>query len=539
MAASETDQYDNITKKLPDVGPHFDRLVNDAIKDVALNWSGPRNDKLFARKLSKYFGMRQAEYWADTTLKTQGYYNPETSAFIDVNISDSRLIGMGQMATTLNLHQHYFGADKITHFFGVGNLYFSDYLKYKSKKIPFKKSIAEILLDGQYTEKMLWGSLSTGVFSNADLIANFEGFRFIYNLFYPDFINGSRPYIRWQGNVPSIDKWFSFKYYTSDLWNEAIVSGHFNCAIQKKILPKLVQKCENPLYYKSALSLALDLKSPLVKRYQSFGLPIKTDFSIANICLHKELIKQSGFNYCHEPSRDDLDDPIRSFNAFYRVMKEENKSSLKIVDEAFDAKVAQIYQQIQGQNNSQQQLSLYEYSPIGCNELIQKADNEHEQIIQVYQKHREIFETIHSLLTQQKSLLALSYLAKIFLPYSKVIHYPKISLYGKTQLQQSCVEINAIWTSNRSVSFRENTQVNLYACYEINHQNKSIKLKSGYKFKDPYLEVNSLAGYYSLWHRDGYIFRTIPKLCNSFLIMKPNQKMRREVSSILQRYLSK
>ena len=63
------------------------------------------------------------------------------------------------------------GSDKIEHFFGRGYVYFN---KFYNKK----KSIEKIHGYGYYLERYQLGATMTGVYSYADLVANFNGMRF-------------------------------------------------------------------------------------------------------------------------------------------------------------------------------------------------------------------------------------------------------------------------------------------------------------------------------------------------------------------------
>ncbi len=77
------------------------------------------------------------------------------------------------MGSTLRFQDHYIGSDKFEHMFGQGYRYFQNYhIK--------NKSLAYTLKLGIFKERTILGGnpLATGVFSFADLVANFQGMRF-------------------------------------------------------------------------------------------------------------------------------------------------------------------------------------------------------------------------------------------------------------------------------------------------------------------------------------------------------------------------
>jgi len=77
------------------------------------------------------------------------------------------------MGSVINYNGYRIGSDKFEHMFGQGFRYFSNHhLK--------KKSLKSVLTLGILKEKTILGGnrLATGVFSFADLVANFQGMRF-------------------------------------------------------------------------------------------------------------------------------------------------------------------------------------------------------------------------------------------------------------------------------------------------------------------------------------------------------------------------
>jgi hypothetical protein len=76
-------------------------------------------------------------------------------------------------APTVNLYGHYMGTDKIDHFFQQGHEYY---------EIAGKKGTIAAIEHGVKLEHGIFGTLTTGVYSNADLAANYAGMKFYQNL---------------------------------------------------------------------------------------------------------------------------------------------------------------------------------------------------------------------------------------------------------------------------------------------------------------------------------------------------------------------
>ncbi len=78
---------------------------------------------------------------------------------------------------TIQMYGHQFGTDKIGHFVQQGYEYFKKY----SKK-PGPEGITSAVKNGVHQEKTYFGTAVSGVYSNADLAANYAGMMFFINL---------------------------------------------------------------------------------------------------------------------------------------------------------------------------------------------------------------------------------------------------------------------------------------------------------------------------------------------------------------------
>jgi hypothetical protein len=105
------------------------------------------------------------------------------------------------VAANVQLHGIRMGLDKLSHFRGGGFIYFkqyNDYIhKYKRQydaPLARRKAFEEAIDLGIKSEHSLLGTRGTGVFSYADLEANFQGLKLLLNLCL-DPEPGSHPYL--------------------------------------------------------------------------------------------------------------------------------------------------------------------------------------------------------------------------------------------------------------------------------------------------------------------------------------------------------
>ncbi len=86
------------------------------------------------------------------------------------------------ISSTVNIYGIQFGTDKIAHIFQQGYSYYKIYNRALSKGLTPDEATEKAVKWGKSTEHTYYGTLISGVFSNADLCANFAGMRFYQNL---------------------------------------------------------------------------------------------------------------------------------------------------------------------------------------------------------------------------------------------------------------------------------------------------------------------------------------------------------------------
>lgn len=91
-------------------------------------------------------------------------------------------IGLG---STVRLYNTQFGTDKIAHFFQQGYTYYKIYNSAINKGLSSKEAAQKAVSWGQKTERTIYGTLISGVYSNADLYANYAGMKFYLRLTQP------------------------------------------------------------------------------------------------------------------------------------------------------------------------------------------------------------------------------------------------------------------------------------------------------------------------------------------------------------------
>ncbi|CDZ79300.1 hypothetical protein BN59_03618 [Legionella massiliensis] len=137
------------------------------------------------------------------------------------------------LSPTINMYGHYFGTDKVGHFFQQGRGYYKNYMWLLAQGKSAAQARAAIISRGQNQESGLYGTMINGIFSNADLSANYAGWKFYMNLTHTVKIGGKSypPILVLKGDkwefAPYIDKDNLLKPYVNDNLNEALNPAHY------------------------------------------------------------------------------------------------------------------------------------------------------------------------------------------------------------------------------------------------------------------------------------------------------------------------
>ena len=126
------------------------------------------------------------------------------------------------MARTIRIGDVYFGIDKIGHFFGFGRRYFQRYRALRWDFVAHEEAVERVIRSGLAQELSFVGSLVDGVFSHADLEANYQGF-----LLALDLASKTDPLL-----VRVDDKWrltrpIDFRDYITPDFDESYNTSHF------------------------------------------------------------------------------------------------------------------------------------------------------------------------------------------------------------------------------------------------------------------------------------------------------------------------
>ncbi len=283
LAAYETDQYSNRLQPIRDSGPALDQMVERVLESVVAGWHGPLSTPAerwrFARRIYWRLG---GLYWVDR-IEAWAMKSPEVeklpqhrrhSIFRDAPFWATRVNYLFGVGRTIQVDGVLLGSDKLGHFFSQGVKYFASHL--------LGESDADVVDRGRYNERWLFGALTTGVYSNADLVANYEGYLFYRGLFEDGVVAGKPAMVTVRDGRAVLTRPFSWADHVNDFWDEALNPSRFDPALDAYMRRALRELCADyrraPQRYVSAQQPALET------RYANIALEPNPALRVDAVC---------------------------------------------------------------------------------------------------------------------------------------------------------------------------------------------------------------------------------------------------------------
>ena len=240
-AAYETDPYTGRHIDIADSGAVLDAQVNAALDDVAAAWRGGANERRFVTAIYRQVGGR---HWVDK-LERWAIDAPEVeklpvtrrqSIYGEAPLYATRVAGLFGFGPIIKVHGARLGTDKIGHFFSQGRKF---YLRWRRSG-----DVAKAARRSVTTEKALFGRFFTGAYSNADIVANYEGFLFYRSLF-NDGVVGDKPSIMaWREGKPARRRDFSWADHVNAFWDEALNPNAYDALLLPHVKRFLRKQCD-------------------------------------------------------------------------------------------------------------------------------------------------------------------------------------------------------------------------------------------------------------------------------------------------------
>ena len=280
-AAYETDQYSNRLTPLADAGPVLDREVNAAIADIAAHWKGPRDDNRFVmavfHRIGGYYWVDRLERWAMDSPEVEKLPTPRRqSVYHGLPLRTTRVAGVFGIGPTFRIGDTLVGSDKIGHFLSQGRKFWQRWHRHRDEAGPARTS-ARI-------EGGIFGGVTTGSYSNADVVANYEGYRFYRSLFEDDVVPGKPAILRWQDDRWIVQRPFTWRDHVNAFWDEALNPNAYSPGLRRAMLGRLRDFCTDYQRMPQQYVLPPSEDVALTERYAGIGLRPDPDLRLGAVC---------------------------------------------------------------------------------------------------------------------------------------------------------------------------------------------------------------------------------------------------------------
>ena len=239
--AAETDPYTNRHLDLNDSLTVLDAKMNKTLNAIAASWTHGNNEELFINEVFKQLaGVRwtdKYEKWATSSPEVEllPVHRSET-VFARLPFLAVRGANWG-LARTINVDGTYIGSDKIGHFFSQGRKFYSRYRRLGTVELAAERTAM--------WEAFIWGRTFSSVYSNADLIANYEGFLFYRGLFNDNVVSGKSAMFRWQDERLVRQRPFTWADHVNALWDELFNPNVYIRSLLPHIEQRMLRLCDD------------------------------------------------------------------------------------------------------------------------------------------------------------------------------------------------------------------------------------------------------------------------------------------------------
>ena len=277
--AYETDQFTNRLVPIKDATAVLDAKVNETIAGIASEWQGPRDDWKFVNEVYSAIGGRmlvdRIERWAMESPEVQRLQTSRRESIYQGHpIWATRVVALFGVGPTIKVNGQLIGCDKLGHFLSQGRKFYRRYMESADE--------AQAAEHSAYTERAIFGQFVNGVYSNADLVANYEGNRFYRSLFEDGIIPGKKSILAWEGDRWIVQRPFTWADHVNAYWDEALNVSDFGDLLYPYMKDRLQTFCPD-FAAKPQMYIVHD-EAALRARYADLGLRDTHELRLDSLC---------------------------------------------------------------------------------------------------------------------------------------------------------------------------------------------------------------------------------------------------------------
>ena len=282
--ASETDQFFDRSEPMADSTEALNKKFNETLAKVIARHSTVRDQRIIVYKVASRLGGHhfvdyrlkdKYEIWAlkSPTVVSRRVATVD-SIYGEMPFWSIRAVAVFGLGETIRVNGQLIGSDKLSHFLSQGRKFYHRYQKSGSENKAARR--------GVLTERAIFGSGMTGSFSNADLVANYEGFLFYRSLFEDDIISGKPAIFRWEDDGWVMQREFDWADHVNEYWDEALNVNAYDWMLRRHMEDRLADLC--PQYWQNPAIYTIQDEDELQARYAHLGLRDTKSMRLGELC---------------------------------------------------------------------------------------------------------------------------------------------------------------------------------------------------------------------------------------------------------------
>ena len=277
--AHEIDQYSSREVDLADSTDVLNEEFNRVLRRIAEGWWRGEDRAQFAKRVFHTLGgiylIDKYERWARRSPDVETLrMSRDESIYRGGPFWATRVVFFFGLGPVMRLDDQLVGTDKMGHFLSQGWKYHKRHLRGASEE--------EVVGIGQRNEAGIFGYMTTGVFSNADLVANYEGYLFYRSLFEDDIVPGKPAIIEWLGSGARLQRPFDWRDHVNAYWDEALNPGLYDGLLESRVVSHLEEFCDD--YEESPEDFVPDDDAELAARYEVLRLRDASRYRLDHLC---------------------------------------------------------------------------------------------------------------------------------------------------------------------------------------------------------------------------------------------------------------
>jgi len=279
VGAYETDQFNNRQQAIKDSTAVMNHQVTQAIASTIIGWHGAPDemkvvDGIYHKIGGKHWVDKLERFAMDSSEVERLKTPPHDSIYSGLPIYATRVAGLFGVGPTLKINNVLVGTDKLGHFLSQGRKFYRRWVKLGDERMAAEQSA--------YTERALFGQMTTGSYSNADLVANYEGFLFYRSLFDDNIIAGKPAILAWENDHWIMQRPFDFADHVNDYWDEALNINDYDELLYSQMKTRLLSFCDN--YRADPGSYVVHDEETLKYRYRYLQLRDTSELRLDSLC---------------------------------------------------------------------------------------------------------------------------------------------------------------------------------------------------------------------------------------------------------------